>query len=89
MKVCIEQVEGGFSVYQEGGNAPEANNAGGPVGMGGVPAESAGAGQSVATVEEALQLAGSMLSGGGKAEQDDASADALFQSGFQQAMKQR
>jgi hypothetical protein len=102
MKLCIEQVEGGFSVYQDGGAMPEAMSQGMPKampeglgqgsqgGMGGNMAEAGNGGQVVATVEEALQLAGSMLSGGEMADPaaEEASAEALFQSGYKSAAKQ-
>lgn len=100
-KVCIEAVDGGFSVYQEGGEAMDpaapamgaagsmgANPAGMPGAMGANPAPAGDAGQVVGSLEEALELAGSMFQGGASPEQDDASAEALFQSGFKSAAKQ-
>ncbi len=85
MKVCIEQVEGGFRVYQEDGAAPAAAPA-----QPGMPSANASDGQTVASVDEALQLAGSMLGGSAAGEEDEGAeaeqqAQALFQSGFDQA----
>lgn len=106
MKVCIEQVDGGFSVYQEGGDAVQAagagNGAGNSSGIPGASAGQAGAGasgaaagqgatgaegQTVQTVEEALQIAGSLLGAGGAEDDQGAAeqADALFNQGFNQA----
>lgn len=104
MKVCIEKVQGGFAVYQDMAGA-EGMGKGSPEGMAKGMREGFGQGQpgamaegmdmtkdqgsTVATVEEALQLAGSMLSGASQGEDaDEASAEALFQSGFKGAVKQ-
>lgn len=93
MKICIATVPGGFSVYQEDESAEQGAAAGQP----GMPLQAApeqpesaeqSGGQTVATVEEALQLAGSMLQGdAGNPASDDNSAESLFQSGYKSASK--
>jgi len=95
MKVCIEPVEGGFSVYVDQGPAapmapPDGESMPQPGMDAGGAAGGAAGGQVAATVDEALQLAGSMLGGapGTEPQQDDGSAEALFQSGFKSATKQ-
>lgn len=94
MKVTIEQTAEGFTVSQGGGQEMTAGAEGQEAMAGGQPGApmqaGAPAGQTVATVDEALQLAKSMLEGGAggqkqSAAQADAEADALFSGGFNQA----
>jgi hypothetical protein len=85
VKVCIEsQPDGSFSVYVESAAGTQPPQGADASGMGAAPA---GGAQPAKSVDEALAIARSMLGGGGQEQQaqDDQSADALFQGGFDSA----
>jgi hypothetical protein len=81
MKICIEQTEGGFSVYDEAANTQ--NSEGDVIGAE-TPAQTA------KTVDEALAMAKQMLTGGTTQNSPEAmfaqpQADQAMQAGFQKA----